>query len=610
GNFEGAFAADPNSGNIKWLADCHGDTYDVGAAAGAVYTVSHWHYCSNIGGFPDTNPRNQWYRSNAMSVDAKGTVAPNGQGGYGDFQGYGAPAVVNWFPTMDVGSFTGQSQAGWTTEGTSQYVVQGGEFPKVNGVGQQGLVRFAIPSLATNKQGPRLTGVDQNPSLLNLGNGSVKVKWQTNWDRDDQVLSYDVQRQGTTTPLFTTSATSQFWNRPFLSFTDTTTQPGKSYSYRISAYDADGNRVTSYYVTITPSVSPSPYPAQVIADGASSYYRMGNTGGFPDYVGNLDLSAGTGATPNVSGAINQDPDGSATFDGTANGTSGAATTVVSPDTYSSEAWFNTTTTSGGKIVGFGDSQLNQSSNYDRHVYMDNAGHLIYGVYNGGTRTIQSSGTYNDGQWHQVVAELSSAGMVLYVDGIKVGSMTSVTSGQPFNGRWRVGGDNVGGWPSAPSSYFFAGSIDDVSIYPTALTAAQIRDHYTKSGRTVNIPPAPTDGYGASVYADNPSLFWRMDEATGTTAKDTSPNGQDGQYSGGEQLGQPSPVTTSGAAVTFNGSDGTLASKNVFSNPTVYSQEAWFKTSTTNGGKITGFGNTQSGTSSNYDRHVYMETSRS
>ena len=89
----------------------------------------------------------------------------------------------------------------------------------------------------------RLAGVDQNPSLLNLGNGSIKVKWQTNWDRDDQVLSYDVQRQGVAAPLFTTSATSQFWNRPFLSFTDSTTQPGKSYSYRISAYDADGNRV-------------------------------------------------------------------------------------------------------------------------------------------------------------------------------------------------------------------------------------------------------------------------------------------------------------------------------------------------------------------------------
>ena len=46
----------------------------------------------------------------------------------------------------------------------------GGEFPKVNGVNQYGLVRFAIRSLAPNEQGPQavtaptLTGV--SPSSL------------------------------------------------------------------------------------------------------------------------------------------------------------------------------------------------------------------------------------------------------------------------------------------------------------------------------------------------------------------------------------------------------------------------------------------------------------
>ncbi|HEY5822678.1 MAG TPA: PKD domain-containing protein [Propionibacteriaceae bacterium] len=609
GNFEGVLAADPNSGDVKWLADCHGDTYDAGAAGGVVYAVSHWHYCSNIGGFPDTNPRNQWYRSNAMSVDAKGTVAPNGQGGYANFAGFGAPAMVNWFPTMDIGTFTGQSQAGWTTEGTSEYVVQGGEFPRVNGVAQQGLVRFAIPSLATKKQGPRLSGAEINPTLLNIGNGSVRVKWPTNWDRDDQVLFYDVQRQGTATPVYTTSATSQFWVRPTLSFTDTTTVAGQTYSYRISAYDADGNRVNSNYVSVTPNVGTSAYVAQVINDGAIDYWRMGNTsGGYADYVGNLDLTAGTGTRSNVSGAINGDSDGSATFDGSGNGTSGASTTITAPDTFTAEAWFNTTTTSGGKILGFGDSQLNQSSNYDRHVYMDNAGRLLFGVYNNGVRTVASPSSYNDGQWHQVVAQLSPAGMVLYVDGIKVGVATSVTSGQPFTGRWRVGGDNTGGWTNQPSSYFFAGSIDEVAIYPNALTGAQIRDHYTKSGRTVDIPAAPVDPYGVAVYNDNPALYWRLSDTAGPTVKDISPNNQGGQASGGVSFGQASPVIGGAdTAAAFNGADGTVASKNVFVNPTTYSEELWFKTTTTNGGKLIGFGNRQSGTSSSYDRHVYLES---
>ncbi len=52
-------------------------------------------------------------------------------------------ASSNWNPDLSIGSYTGQYQAGWSVEGNADYVVYGGEFPSVNGVGQQGLVRFA-----------------------------------------------------------------------------------------------------------------------------------------------------------------------------------------------------------------------------------------------------------------------------------------------------------------------------------------------------------------------------------------------------------------------------------------------------------------------------------
>ncbi|GMA86224.1 hypothetical protein GCM10025868_14740 [Angustibacter aerolatus] len=56
GNLEGAFQADAESGDVTWVEDCHGDTYGVYPAAGAVYTVSHSHYCGNVDGFPQTEP--------------------------------------------------------------------------------------------------------------------------------------------------------------------------------------------------------------------------------------------------------------------------------------------------------------------------------------------------------------------------------------------------------------------------------------------------------------------------------------------------------------------------------------------------------------------------
>jgi len=55
---------------------------------------------------------------------------------------------------MSFTTYTGQTQASWSVAGNSQYVVYGGEFPSVNGMQQQGLVRFAVPALAPNKVGP------------------------------------------------------------------------------------------------------------------------------------------------------------------------------------------------------------------------------------------------------------------------------------------------------------------------------------------------------------------------------------------------------------------------------------------------------------------------
>ncbi len=54
-----------------------------------------------------------------------------------------------------------------------------------------------------------------------------------------------------------------------------------------------------------------------------------------------------------------------------------------PQTFSVEGWFNTTTNTGGKLIGFGNNQTGMSRNYDRHIYMMNDGQLVFGVYNGG-----------------------------------------------------------------------------------------------------------------------------------------------------------------------------------------------------------------------------------
>ena len=244
GNFEGAFAARPKDGKVVWLQDCHGDQYGIAAAGSAVYSVGHAHYCANIGGFPESTPQ----RTLAVTKKAAGTVGKNGQVGkpnYTNFEGRPAPALLTWFPKLTPGTYTGLTQAAWSIDTGSGYVVLGGEFDAVNGVPQQGLVRFTIPSRAPNAEGPAAT-TKLTPTARRTADG-VSLRWTSNWDRDDNTLTYGVYRDGTL--LTTLTGGSQYWNRPALTYLDAEADAG-THSYRIQVSDKDGNRVWTPTVTV------------------------------------------------------------------------------------------------------------------------------------------------------------------------------------------------------------------------------------------------------------------------------------------------------------------------------------------------------------------------
>jgi PKD repeat protein len=609
GNLEGAFSADPSTGNLNWIEDCHGDTYSTFPIGTTLYTVSHAHYCGPVGGFPQTDP---WTgrHGNAFTTYPTGTLGHNAFTSYTDWFGNPSPSVVTWWPDMTTGTYTGQDQAAWNVSGNSQYLVMGGEFPTINGVAQQGLVRFAVKPIAPEKQAPQVAGSKFMPTLTSLSTGSVHVAWQANWDRDDKTLTYKVSRDGQSgTPIYSVTADSTFWNRPYLGFTDTGLAPGSTHTYRLFAYDPTGNRTAGDTATITlpASASGTGYGAKVIADGASSYYPLNEPSGstvFDNAGYTDDTTTSTGVTRGASGAIAGDA--ATSFDG-ASGGFYSNVGQDGPDTFTLSAWFQTTTTTGGKIIGFGSKQAGASSSFDRHVYMDNSGRLYFGVANPGRQTVNSTAAYNDGQWHQVVASLSSAGMVLYVDGVRVASRGDVVSGSAFYGYWRVGGDALTGWLNKPTSTYFKGAIDDVAIFPTALARTTVAAEYQASGRTLNVPAAPADTYGATVYNDDPDLYWRLGDSSKSVVTDSGRYGMLGDYVGSESLGAPGAITgTSNTAVSFGGSNGFAVSRSSVASPNVFSQEAWFKTTTTRGGKIIGLGSSRSGTSATYDRHVYMQ----
>ncbi|WP_233189025.1 LamG domain-containing protein [Subtercola sp. Z020] len=605
GNLEGSFRGDWATGNIVWVEDCHGDTYSTASTGTALYIAGHPHYCGNVGGFPQTPQPWTFHRALAFSKSPTQTITSDPLGYY-NFAGNPAPTLLNWYPDFNTGTFTGQSQGPWSVAANTQYVVYGGEFTQVNGKRQQGLTRFAVRSIAPNTSGPIRSGALFKPTLSSLTAGTARVSFTANSDRDNENLTYAVYRNGNmTTPVYTTAAPSSVWKTPNLGFIDTGLTPGATYTYRLRATDPLGNTVLGDSASVTVTSTPTgPYTSAVLNDSPSSFWRLGEASGtnVADWVAFNDQVAGSGVTRGAAGAINGDADTASTFPGNDTGFASTQTPVTGPQTFSVEAWFKTTTTAGGKIVGFGNSSTGTSSSYDRHLYMTTDGRLNFGVYNGNTQVLQSAGALNDGQWHQAIGTLGSTGMQLFIDGVRVGTRTDTISAQPYDGFWRIGGDS-----SWSGSNFFAGDIDDVAVYNQVLNRQQADAHYVASGRASQLPQPPADNYGNRVFTDAPSLYWRLNDAAGSVAADSSQGLDPGVVSGGVTTGVTGALAGNpDKAFSFDGQSGGVATSARISNPQTYSLEAWFNTTTTVGGKIIGFGSSQTGNSGSYDRHIYLQ----
>ncbi len=507
GNLEGTFKVPVASSDVEWLTDCHGDTYSSYMTGGIVYVAGHAHYCGNMGGgFPQYS---QWRFQHAQAwtdtVNPAASEILNDVHNYPNWHGVEpGPSLVNWLPDMAMGSYTGQYQAGWNVTGNSQYVVFGGEFPSVNGVGQQGLVRFATRPIAPADEGPRFVGGSIVPRVVPVSPTAVRVSWPAGYDRDSRVLTYRVTRNGTT--VHTTTAASTWWTLPTLGFVDSGL-PNGSQSYQVVVSDSDGNQVFGGSAAVTvPAAAPgtNAYATSVRSSGARIYWPLNESSGTTitdraasassgANVGVTDGRGDTGVTWNQPGAIVggdsaaalTDNDWSRVFAGSCAATAGCNWgTETAPDTFTAQLWVRTsgglaTNKRGGRLLGFGDLQNGNSGHRDRHIYMDGSGRIFFGVraQNNQVRTVNSAASYNNNQWHQVTATMSSAGMRLYVDGVLVGSRTDTTAGEAYLGYWRLGGDNLGGWPSAPPTRNLIGSVDEIAVYPSALTAAQVQAQY-------------------------------------------------------------------------------------------------------------------------------------
>lgn len=599
GVFDGAASFSWATLDQRWRDTCLGAIQALAVDAGTLYRAHHHHDCSSTGQFPDGR---RIYLSASRADDPM-------------------QAQIGWYPTLNDGTGEGIGGRALTVAhagGVKQLWV-GGEFTRVNGALQQGLTRF----------GPDDTGNPPTPTLALAAHapGQVQVAIRTVYDPDDSPLSYVVYRNGIALgdPI---TAPSSWWTRPQVNLIDDTVRPGTSYSYRVRAIDAAGNQSNlSGTQSIVASATGSAYAAVIAEDRPDFFWRYDDAGTWV-----IDRGATAPVTKNGiasstlaygAGAIPEDASRSATLNGTSQFVWNDQITR-SPSTYSIETWFKTTSTTGGVLVNFGNGRPRTdsgahtwSSNYDRMVYMEPSGRLRFGVYDGAVRSLRSPAAYNDNQWHHVVATQGAGGMRLYVDGREVGR-NGVTGAQSYFGTWRAGGDNLNNWPDnggdgSPTRNvdvhrFYDGQLDETAVYPSVLSHERAIAHYRAGGGSVRVGEVPDDAYGAAVFGDNPTTYWRFDEQSGRVATDSSLIGQREGAIGADTARTRDGLRIPGGAVTTPGIDANgagIVASDLTNAPTTYSLEFWVKTRTTRGGKIIGFENSPTGSGRSYDKQVYM-----
>jgi hypothetical protein len=145
---------------------------------------------------------------------------------------------------------------------------------------------------------------------------------------------------------------------------------------------------------------------------------------------------------------------------------------------------------------------------------------------------------------------------------------------------------------------------------TPASTAGFTAKITNTTNTAATAPYFTCSDMTAVNKSSALFQYNLDEPTGSAiATDRSGHAANGTYQGSMTTSTTPPLACqhdSGGAYVLDGSTSYISTPTAYTNPTTFSLEVWFKTSVA-AGTLINFGNTQTGTSTSFDRVLYLTT---
>jgi hypothetical protein len=247
--------------------------------------------------------------------------------------------------------------------------------------------------------------------------------------------------------------------------------------------------------------------------------------------------------------FNQENGGSIKFDGTddyVNVPTATNLNLTSQGTVS--VWINPATVTQGSYAGLVAKNAGGSVNQQSY---DLSWRQVSGAFL--AEICDGAGTYNQifatlptvaNVWYNIVFTWNGSQLVLYNNGVVIGTTTQTINNQVLNTDLTIGGYTYKG--AGGSGEPFNGKISNVKLYDRGLTAAEVIQNYQAEQYRFETPAGPVTN-GLLLYWDAGNLD--SYPGTGTTIYDLSGNGNNGAVLNGVGYNQ-----TNGGVLTFDGID--------------------------------------------------------